>query len=613
MKGRRSLALVLLLVGAGSVCVGLLESRTHWLRGAAIRGMDWIRIGLRRAGASEDPPLSRLAVSQVGYGPGMRKEFTSGAPFSSFEIQDARTTERRWSGPGPLRTVETDLLGASHTVWVGDFSAVTAPGRYRIVANNGLTSFPFTIAGDVFDAPLRAVQRSFYYQRAFTSVAAPHAEGPWTHPTDEDKAPPGVRGGWHDAGDFSIYSASLNAAVYWLLAASADFSPQADDTNIPESGNGLPDLLDEARWGLTWLLAVRDETGGFRNTTCQQSYGPYGTNTPQSVPHYVAGEVGTFATARAVGTLAFAAVTYRQVDPGFAGRCLQAARDGLRYLDAHPGENSDGPTCPAARRDGDQEIGRSLRMFSAAGMLLATAEPRFRDDFEQAYVSPSYDPRFLHLDGQAALLYLRAPAGDPDRKRKIREQLRLNADLARKEGRMHPFQWATRYHWGSLGAGFKRALLSSARLCLEDPAGARDDCEQAMASVHYLFGRNSRNFCYVSGLSGVSRGAIAGFHHWLATLDAHPRDFPGIIPGGPCIRPEPADRSVPHARPRALWGYWGDPAFPRDESTPVDSRYTDNDSWSTNESSIEWQGEAVYLLHLARWLARGAAPAPSGP
>jgi hypothetical protein len=99
-----------------------------------------------------------------------------------------------------------------------------------------------------------------------------------------------------------------------------------------------------------------------------------------------------------------------------------------------------------------------------------------------------------------------------------------------------------------------------------------------------------------------------GFHHWLAALDAHPRDFPGMIAGGPNLEPEPDDRSHPHASPRPIWAYWGDPAFPRGPTTPIDGRYTDNDSWSTNEPSVEWEARAVYLLHLARWLAGGAAP-----
>jgi len=108
----------------------------------------------------------------------------------------------------------------------------------------------------------------------------------------------------------------------------------------------------------------------------------------------------------------------------------------------------------------------------------------------------------------------------------------------------------------------------------------------------------------VSGLPGVTRAVTGGFHHWLAALRAVPRDMPGLIPGGPNELPRPDDLTVAHARPIPIWGYWDDPAFPRDGRTPVEGRWTDNDSWSTNEPSVEWEAEAVYHLALARWLAR---------
>jgi endoglucanase len=80
----------------------------------------------------------------------------------------------------------------------------------------------------------------------------------------------------------------------------------------------VPDLLDEARWELEWLLSVQESSGGFRNTTCQEHYGPYGTNLPERMLPYRAGEVGTIATGRAVGTLAFASMLYRSYDATFA-------------------------------------------------------------------------------------------------------------------------------------------------------------------------------------------------------------------------------------------------------------------------------------------------------
>jgi endoglucanase len=583
---------------------------TKPLKGAVnrLRGYPaWLQ---RAALGPEAPPFSGLAASQVGYGPFMAKQFSSPRPFTSFQVMTA-SGEVSFRGGPPVREVPTDGLGAVRTVWIGDFTPLRAPGRYRIVIDDGISSYPFSIGPSVFEPAVRAVQRAFYYQRAFTEIDAGHAQGPWVHASDAALAPSGVVKGWHDAGDFSLYSASTNSALFWLLSAFADFSPREDDTSIPESGNGVPDLLDEARWGLEWLLSVQELNGGFRNTTCQEHYGPYGTNRPDRMPPYRAGEVGTIATGRAVGTLAFASVLYRSYDAAFAERSLKAAQAGYRFLRDHPAENSDGPTCPAMRQDGDPNAGRDARMYAAAGLLLATGDPRFCADFEENYRPLLNDPSYRRGNIYAALLYLRASAGDPERQRAIRQELRHRAEDVRLDGERHPFQWAGRTFWGSIAAGFQRTAGFSAQACLADPIGAVADCEQVLANVHHALGRNYQQIVYVSGLPGITRGRTHAFHHWLAALNATPYLFPGIVAGGPIAAPEPADVAVPHNQPIPIWGYWGDPAMPRDALTPLEGRYTDNDSYSTNELDVDWQGVTLYNFYLARWWAAGAAATPA--
>jgi endoglucanase len=591
------MAAVFIVVARGPILPTPLKQGVDWLRGHP----RWLE---RAARGPEAPPFAALAASQVGYGPSMVKQFSSPKRFASFQVVSTGG-EVAFEGGSPVREIRNSELGAIRTVWIGDFTPLRTSGRYRIVSDK-ISSYPFDVGPSVFDAAVRAVQRAFYYQRAFTEIDVEHAQGPWIHPSDAALAPPGVAKGWHDAGDFSIYSASTNSALFWLLSAAADFSPREDDTGIPESGNGVPDLLDEARWGLEWLLSVQEPSGGFHNTTCQERYGPYGTNWPERMAPYRLGEVGTIATGRAVGTLAFASVLYRPYDPAFAERALKAARAGYHFLRERPAENSDGPTCPAMRQDGDPNVGRDVRMYAAVGLLLATGDPRFGVDFEESYQPLQNDPSYLRSNVYAALLYLRASAGDPERKRAIRRELRRRAEEVRLDGERHPFQLAGRTFWGSIAAGFQRTAGFSAQTCLEDPVGAATDCEQVLANVHYALGRNYQQMAYVSGLPGVSHGRTRAFHHWLAALDARPFVFPGLVAGGPIAAPETSDVSVPHGRPIPIWGYWGDPAMPRDASTPLEGRYTDNDSWSTNELDIDWQGVTLYNLYLARrWAAGG--------
>jgi hypothetical protein len=148
--------------------------------------------------------------------------------------------------------------------------------------------------------------------------------------------------------------------------------------------------------------------------------------------------------------------------------------------------------------------------------------------------------------------------------------------------------------------------LQSAQACLDDPVAAIADCEQVLANVHHVLGRNYQQLAYVSGLPRVTCGQTHAFHHWLAALDARPFLFPGLVAGGAIAAPEPGDIAAPHGRPIPIWGYWGAPAMPRSTSTPLEGRYTDNDSWSTNELDIDWQGVTLYNLYLARWWAARA-------
>jgi hypothetical protein len=85
------------------------------------------------------------------------------------------------------------------------------------------------------------------------------------------------------------------------------------------------------------------------------------------------------------------------------------------------------------------------------------------------------------------------------------------------------------------------------------------------------------------------------FHHWTA-LDTKAFLFAGLVAGGPIAAPEPGD--IAARPPQSDPGLLGDPAMPRDATTPLEGRYTDNDSWSTNELDIDWQGVTLYDLYL---------------
>jgi endoglucanase len=143
----------------------------------------------------------------------MVKQFSPPERFASFQVVST-SGEVAFEGGPPVREVCTRALGALQTVWVGDFTPLRVPGRYRIVTDDGISSYPFDVGPSVFDPVVRAVQRAFYYQRAFTEIDAEYRQGPWMHASDAALAPSGVVKGWHGAGAFALYSASTNSALF---------------------------------------------------------------------------------------------------------------------------------------------------------------------------------------------------------------------------------------------------------------------------------------------------------------------------------------------------------------------------------------------------------------
>ena len=112
-----------------------------------------------------------------------------------------------------------------------------------------------------------------YYQRDGIAKDAKYAGADWAdgmaHPQDatcglssNGSAPKDLHGGWFDAGDQNRYTNWGASDVIELLRAYVE-SPGAftDDTNIPESGNGVPDLLDEVKWELDWMARMQNTDG----------------------------------------------------------------------------------------------------------------------------------------------------------------------------------------------------------------------------------------------------------------------------------------------------------------------------------------------------------------
>ena len=243
-----------------------------------------------RAAEVEEVETPDININQVGYQPGDIKiaTFRGDETGDSFEVVDTATGKSIFTGQ--INKAEKNV-SSRETCATGDFSSVIQPGTYQIKNDACGESYEFKIGDDVYQDLLKDAVRMLYLQRCGEELSEKQA-GDFAHPachmgeavvygTDEKKD---VTGGWHDAGDYGRYVVSGAKAVADILLAYENYPDVfGDDMDIPESGNGTPDVLDEARYELDWMLKMQDSASG----------GVYHKVTCANFPSHAAGRNGT--------------------------------------------------------------------------------------------------------------------------------------------------------------------------------------------------------------------------------------------------------------------------------------------------------------------------------
>ena len=210
-----------------------------------------------------DNPEAWIRINQMGYQPASLKiavwcAFTN-IPVKTFQLIDTRTKKIAFSGSagkaygayGPF--IQTYRL---------DFSAFKKTGSFYLQAG-GARSPAFRIGPDVYRGAADFCLRYMRQQRSgfnpFLKDSCHTHDGYTLYGPMPDSTHLDVSGGWHDASDYLQYSSTSANATYHLLMAYRDFPDIFGDQhqyNGLEGGNGKPDVLDEAKWGLDWLLKM---------------------------------------------------------------------------------------------------------------------------------------------------------------------------------------------------------------------------------------------------------------------------------------------------------------------------------------------------------------------
>src|SRR5215203_4601567 len=183
-------------------------------------------------------------------------------PVKTFQIIDALTKKIAFNASaGKL----FGAYGPFTETYRLNFSSFKKPGKYYLQAG-GAKSPVFQIREDVFygtaDFCLRYMRQQRTGFNPFLKDSCHTHDGYALYGEKagiKDSTHIDVVGGWHDASDYLQYSTTSANATYHLLMAYRDFPKVFADEKLPnglDGKNGLADVLDEAKWGLDWLLKM---------------------------------------------------------------------------------------------------------------------------------------------------------------------------------------------------------------------------------------------------------------------------------------------------------------------------------------------------------------------
>jgi endoglucanase len=545
----------LLCLVLGALLVGCLKLKSQRPAGGLAELRTKKEIEPHPAPAMPGQNVSAIKVDTIGYPAGWTK-------LAVFNVEPRGAVIRDASGKAvyTMTDASSKKLGVDRSsgdpVWQVDFTPFDRSGRYTIEVG-GQKSEPFTIGDEVYRQALVAGLKYFYFQRCRTKLEKPfavwendaylrpgvchaHDQIAWDvadYPDKKRRWKPDA--GWHDAGNFEMYVPSTAPTAQALLMA-YESHPElfADgDLNLPESGNGVPDILDEAQWGLRWVLSMQDPSGGFHNREAVMDWGEPGPADADKKAHWISG-VGTASTGKGCAALAVAARVYARFDKPFAERAESAARLAWKFLEEHPeritvavkeskqplwDDGEEYKTETGSRLLAAAEMWRSFRVEGAlarAKSLLSDPETQPEKFIAGAWVNMArWGLMTLALDAETPQ-EVRQTATE----RLVAAAASLREQIEQRDG----YRCASRfedYYWGHDSNLLERAHLLSVVNRL-DPAQAFAR-EAARDQWHWILGRNPNGFSMVTR---VGHGPTRYYHLEWGQKQPPP---PGCLVGGP--------------------------------------------------------------------------------
>lgn len=573
----------------------------------------------------ESEKIAIVSTAVEGYDAHNAHVFSPGDTYELRHFEDGRVV---YSGTvSAFNAGEVDTTSGDK-VWYFDFSEYTGNGLFYVHdPENGISSYPFEIGPSVYHTVLVQAVRTFFYQRAGFAKHPPYTPTYWkddaSHPQDaactligDDSAPRNLSGGWYDAGDFNKYVNYADGALHDLLFAYSE-APEVfgDDYGIPESGNGTPDLLDEIKYELDWLLKMQLGDGSLLHKVASVNWNATTPPSTDTVPRRYAPATAS-ATASGAGVFAHGALVFGKVNGSYADLLETAAVAAWDYLTANPTysefNNAGFVNSGAEDTIGDQAMNR---LNAAVYLYALTGETVYHDYILAHYTDTTMmGSDYLMADGlseesQNALLYY---ASLPGANASLAAAIRTTyMDLLSspyndfapvhkygKDGYLSPIDV---YTWGSNRAKSHAgsALLNPVVYGITEKNTTLE--KMAQGYLNYLHGRNPMNLVYLSNMGDFgAENSVDQFYHmwfrdgsiWDSVTDSYGPP-PGYLVGGPNEQYEGGQlmegttQTIASQPPAKSYRSWND--------------MDENISYQITENSITYQ--AAYIRLLAKFVS----------
>lgn len=462
-------------------------------------------------------------------------------------------TASPWSGGGVHAQ-------SGDKVWLLDFSSVTAMGRYQLRSANEWSPI-FEIRENPYRSVLRAATKVFFYQRSGFAKDAKFAGANWADGAAFlgarqdlearsvfDSTNPGsardVHGGWFDAGDYNKYITFAAGPVHDLLDAYG-INPGiwSDDFDLPESGNGLPDLLDGLKWELDWMRRMQDVDGGVWIKTGASSHSSASPPSADKTARYYGKKCGSSSVALA-GVFAHAATVYRAFPAwqSYADSLRIRAEKAWQWYKANPRDTAcDQGEIKAGDADWSLEDQDAEEAVVGAWMFDLTGDLKWDQVFLAKYQSVGamgwWGPYGAHR-GSALLRYNELAQANSTAKTKIiaAKSRAANLGFYGNDLGSDPFGLNlpdAQYHWGSSTVQAQAANVNLEMVRYGIVADQQPYLDRALATLHYMHGNNPLGKIYLTNMSGLGgeNSVVRMYHSWFGM--GTPWDSVGSVKGGP--------------------------------------------------------------------------------